>query len=96
MKPHLKRRILTRAALQIEDYSSAVVVLLTDGENTRAPEPLDVAQLAAEAGVRIYPIGIGSPEGAVLEIDGFNIVTQLNETSLARDCQPDQWRLLPG
>ena len=70
------------SALQIEDYSSAVVVLLTDGENTQFPEPLDVAQLAAEAGVRIYPIGIGSPEGAVLEIDGFNIVTLLNETVL--------------
>lgn len=69
-------------ALPIEDYSSAVVLLLTDGENTEPPEPLEVAQLAAEAGVRIYPVGIGSAEGAILEIDGFSIVSQLNQTAL--------------
>jgi Ca-activated chloride channel family protein len=68
--------------IEIEDYSSAVIIMLTDGENTSAPEPLEVAQLAAEAGVRIYPIGIGSVEGAILEIDGFNVVTQLNEQAL--------------
>ena len=68
--------------LDIEEYSSAVIVLLTDGENQSTLDPLQVAQLAAEAGVRIYPIGIGSEAGAVLEIDGFNIVTQLNEPAL--------------
>jgi Ca-activated chloride channel family protein len=69
-------------SIQIGDYSSAVIVLLTDGENTEAPDPLAIAQLAAEAGVRIYPIGIGSPEGAVVQIEGFNILTQLNEPAL--------------
>lgn len=68
--------------LQIDDFSSAVIMLLTDGENTSLPEPLEIAQLAAEAGVRIYPVGIGSVEGAVLEIDGFNVVTRLNEPAL--------------
>ncbi len=69
-------------ALQLEDYSSAVVVLLSDGEDTGRVDPLEIAQLAAEAGVRIYPIGIGSPEGTVIQIDGFNILTQLNEATL--------------
>ena len=69
-------------SIEIEDYSSAVILLLTDGENTERPEPLEIAQLAAEAGVRIYPIGIGSQEGTVLQIDGFNILTQLDETTL--------------
>jgi Ca-activated chloride channel family protein len=69
-------------AIDIGYYPSAVVLLLSDGENTRPPEPLEITQLAAEAGVRIYPVGIGSPEGAVLQIDGFNILTQLNETTL--------------
>jgi Ca-activated chloride channel family protein len=68
--------------LEMSEIGSAVIVLLTDGENTGPPEPLTVAQVAAEAGVRIYPIGIGSSEGAVLEVDGFSILTQLNETSL--------------
>lgn len=69
-------------SIQIDDYSSAVIVLLTDGENTEPPDPLEIAQLAAEAGVRIYPVGIGSPEGAVVEVDGFSILTQLDETTL--------------
>jgi Ca-activated chloride channel family protein len=68
--------------LEIGNYPSAVIVLLTDGENTGSPEPLEVAQLAAEAGVRIYPVGIGSAEGTVLEVEGFNIVTQLHEPAL--------------
>jgi Ca-activated chloride channel family protein len=68
--------------MDIGHYSSAVVLLLTDGENTESPDPLQVAQLAAEAGVRIYPVGIGSTEGTVLEIEGFNILTQLNEAAL--------------
>lgn len=69
-------------SIEIEDYSSAVIVLLTDGENTEPPDPLEIAQVAAEAGVRIYPVGIGSPEGSVIEVDGFSILTQLDETTL--------------
>lgn len=68
--------------LQIGSYPSAVIVLLSDGENTGPPEPLDVAQAAAEASVRIFPVGIGSPEGIVLEVEGFNIVTRLDEGAL--------------
>lgn len=68
--------------IDIGNYSSTVVLLLTDGENTSSPDPLEVAQLAAEAGVRIYPVGIGSAEGTVLEIEGFNVLTQLNEPAL--------------
>jgi Ca-activated chloride channel family protein len=56
--------------------------LLTDGENTARTDPLDVAQLAAEAGVRIYPVGIGSPEGAIIQIDGYSILSQLDEPTL--------------
>ncbi len=64
------------------NYPSAVVLLLTDGENTQEPDPMLIAQLAADAGVRVYPVGIGSSEGTVLEIDGYNVVTQLNEPVL--------------
>lgn len=68
--------------IEIEPYNGSVIVLLTDGENLSAPDPLIVAQLAAEAGVRIYTIGIGTAEGSVIELDGFSVVTQLNEQPL--------------
>lgn len=68
--------------IDIGHHPSSVILLLTDGENTSSPDPLEIAQLAAEAGIRIYPVGIGSTEGAILEIEGYQVVTQLNETAL--------------
>src|SRR5262249_55753 len=63
-------------------YGSAAVVLLSDGENTSGPDPVAVAQLASTAGVHIYPIGIGSPQGTVLQIGGFSVATALDEQAL--------------
>jgi Ca-activated chloride channel family protein len=68
-------------------HSSGVIVLLTDGENTQNPDPLEAAQMAAERGVRIYTVGIGSPGGATLQIEGFSIHTQLDETLLKQIAQ---------
>lgn len=63
-------------------FGSAAVILLSDGENTDSPDPLAAAQLASTAGVRVYPVGIGSPRGTVLEVDGFQIETALDEPLL--------------
>ena len=41
-------------------YAPEIVVLLTDGANTRGVEPVDAAKIAAERGVRVYPIGFGT------------------------------------
>ena len=60
----------------------SVIVLLTDGENTDPPDPLEAAQMAIELGVRVHTIGLGTSEGAVVEIDGFNLFTSLNEPVL--------------
>jgi Ca-activated chloride channel family protein len=63
-------------------HGSAAVVLLTDGENTADPDPVAVADLASAAGVKIYPIGLGSPGGTVVQIDGFQVATHLDEALL--------------
>jgi Ca-activated chloride channel family protein len=63
-------------------HGSAAVILLSDGENTSGPDPLEVAQVASTAGVRVYPIGLGSPQGTVMEIDGFQVATALDEPLL--------------
>ena len=60
----------------------AVIVLLTDGENTDPPDPLEAAQMAIDRGVRVHTIGLGTSDGAVVEIDGFNLFTSLNEPVL--------------
>ena len=58
------------------------MILLSDGENTTEPDPLDMAELAAVAGVKIYPIGLGSADGTVVEVDGFSVATALDEELL--------------
>lgn len=63
-------------------YPSAVVVLLTDGENNQDPDPAMAAQLAADLGVRVYTVGIGSAEGATIEVEGFTVHTSLDEPML--------------
>ncbi len=63
-------------------FASAIIVLLTDGENTDPPDPIEVAQTAIERGVRVHTVGLGTAEGATIEVDGFNLSTQLNEPVL--------------
>ena len=63
-------------------YTPGVIVMLTDGENTAPPDPLEAAQTAIERGVRIYPIGIGSAAGTLLKVNGFTVRTYLNEETL--------------
>jgi Ca-activated chloride channel homolog len=63
-------------------YEPAIIVLLTDGENTVQPDPLEPAQEARDRGVRIDTVGIGSPEGATLEVEGFMVHTSLDAATL--------------
>jgi len=39
---------------------SRILILLTDGANTSGTEPVDAAQIAKEAGIRIHTIGVGA------------------------------------
>jgi len=68
-------------------YSSAVIVLLTDGENNENPDPMSAAQDAANRGVHIYTVGVGSPQGTNLHINGFTVFTQLDEVTLRQISQ---------
>jgi Ca-activated chloride channel family protein len=63
-------------------HTSAVIVLLTDGENNEAPDPAVAAQAAADRGIRIFTVGLGSPAGTTVNLDGFQVHTQLNEPLL--------------
>ena len=63
-------------------HTSAVIVLLTDGENNETPDPASAAQAAADQGVRIFTVGLGSTAGTTLDLNGFQVHTQLNEPLL--------------
>ncbi|MFN8595750.1 MAG: VWA domain-containing protein [Anaerolineae bacterium] len=65
-------------------YEPAVIILLTDGENTVSPDPMEAAQQAIDRGVRIYTVGVGSPGGVNLKVNGFTVRTQLDEPTLKK------------
>ncbi len=68
-------------------YDSAVIVLLSDGENNESPDPAAAAQEAANRGVRIYTVGLGSPQGTDLHVNGFMVHTSLDEATLKQIAQ---------
>lgn len=61
---------------------SVSIILLTDGENNMNPDPVTAALFAAERGVRIHTIAIGSTEGTMLTVNGFTVFTQVDEAAL--------------
>ena len=65
-------------------YAPATIILLTDGENNVQPAPLSILDQATNRGVRIYTIGVGSPDGTVLRIQGRAIRTRLDEDTLRK------------
>jgi Ca-activated chloride channel homolog len=68
-------------------HAPAAIVLLTDGENNERPDPLAAAQVAANQGVRIFTVGIGSANGTDLDVNGVHVHTQLNAAELQQISQ---------
>jgi Ca-activated chloride channel family protein len=63
-------------------YGPAAVILLTDGQTTTGPDPLIASQMAAERGVRVYTIGVGTTGGEVITGDGWAFHSVLDEDAL--------------
>jgi Ca-activated chloride channel family protein len=68
-------------------HDSAVIVLLSDGENTSSPDPLEAAKAAADRGIRIDTVGLGTEAGAILNVEGFRVRSQLDESLLRQISQ---------
>ena len=63
-------------------YNSAVIILLTDGQSTTGPDPIESARMAAERGVRVYTVGIGTPNGEIIAGEGWRMRVRLDEDAL--------------
>ena len=60
----------------------ASIVLVSDGQSNTGADPLELAEEAARNGIKIFTVGIGTPEGTVLQIQGRNVFTFLDEATL--------------
>ncbi|MGV8803370.1 MAG: VWA domain-containing protein [Polaromonas sp.] len=63
-------------------YPSAAIILLTDGQSTTGVDSLDAAKMAADRGVRIYTVGIGTVEGETIGFEGWSMRVRLDEDTL--------------
>ena len=63
-------------------YASAAIIMLTDGQRTTGVDPLEAAKLAAERGVRVYTVGIGTVDGETIGFEGWSMRVRLDEETL--------------
>jgi Ca-activated chloride channel family protein len=63
---------------------NAVLILLSDGQATTGPDPVEAAKKSAERGVRIFTVGLGSTEGTVVQFGGRSSRVQLDEETMQK------------
>jgi Ca-activated chloride channel family protein len=63
-------------------FASAAVIMLTDGQRTTGPDPLEAAKMAAERGIRVYTVGIGTTAGEIIGFEGWSMRVRLDEETL--------------
>ena len=71
-------------------YASAAIILLTDGQRTTGVDSVDAAKAAADRGVRVYTVGVGTVDGETIGFEGWSMRVKLDEVTLkgiARDTQ---------
>jgi Ca-activated chloride channel family protein len=63
-------------------FNEAVIILLSDGQRTTGPDPLMAAKIAADRGVRVYTVGVGTKEGGTIAFEGWSVHVKLDEETL--------------
>jgi Ca-activated chloride channel family protein len=63
-------------------YPSAAIILLTDGQRTTGPSTIEAAQMAADRGVRIFTVGIGTTAGETIGFEGWSMRVHLDEGTM--------------
>jgi len=61
---------------------SGAIVLLSDGRRTTGPDPVAIAQRAADLGIRVYTVGFGTPNGTIQGYEGYSFYVKVDEEAL--------------
>jgi len=83
-RPEVKPKVETKEFKPVPpgSYTSAVIILLSDGRRTTGPDPLEAAKMAADRGVKVYTVGFGTKEGAAIGFEGWSVYVRLDEETL--------------
>ncbi|MDI1338202.1 VWA domain-containing protein [Polaromonas sp.] len=63
-------------------YTSAAIILLTDGQRTTGVDSMEAAKMAADRGVRVYTVGVGTVDGETIGFEGWSMRVKLDEETL--------------
>ncbi|MCC6851082.1 MAG: hypothetical protein IT502_02120 [Rubrivivax sp.] len=63
-------------------YDAAAIILLTDGRRTTGVDAVEAAKMAADRGVRVDVVGLGTPDGHLAMGEGMASYLQLDEATL--------------
>jgi Ca-activated chloride channel homolog len=63
-------------------YTSAAIILLTDGQRTTGPDSIEAARMAADRGVRVFTVGFGTKSGETIGFEGWSMRVRLDEETL--------------
>jgi Ca-activated chloride channel family protein len=63
-------------------YGSAAIILLTDGQRTTGIDSMEAAKMAADRGVRVYTVGVGTVDGETIGFEGWSMHVRLDEETL--------------
>ena len=63
-------------------YQSAAILLLSDGRRTTGVDTLEAAKMAADRGVKVFTVGIGTKEGETIGFEGWSMRVRLDEETL--------------
>lgn len=63
-------------------FNSAAIIMLTDGQRTTGVDPLEAAKMAADRGIRVYTVGIGTVDGETIGFEGWSMRVRLDEETL--------------
>ena len=75
-------------------YTSAAIILLTDGQRTTGVDSLDAAKMAADRGVRVYTVGVGTVDGETIGFEGWSMRVQARRGHPQGHCPRHPGRVL--
>lgn len=80
--PSVKKPEKPAAKVPPGSYNAAAIILLTDGQRTTGPDTMEAARMAADRGVRIFTVGIGTTSGEIIGFEGWSMRVRLDEETL--------------
>ena len=63
-------------------YNTGAIILLTDGQRTTGVDTMEAANMAADRGVRVYTVGVGTVDGETIGFQGWSMRVRLDEDTL--------------